>query len=288
MIPLSRPMIGLEERLAVDAVLRSGTLAKGPAVTDFETAFADYVGVRHAVAVSSGTTALHVGFAAAGVGSGDQVIVPSFTFAGTANAVCLTGATPVFADVDRDSLCVDAATIAPLLGGKVKAVVAVHLYGRPAPLDELAELCTDHDVLLVEDAAQAPGARWRDRTVGSVGAFGAFSFYATKNITTGEGGMLTTNDKHLAEAARMLRDQGMGEQYRHDVVGLNGRMTAMAAALGLAQLPKLDEWNASAGRQCRRVRREAGSTARPAAALGRRRARLPPVHDPPAGPGADR
>jgi perosamine synthetase len=243
MIPLARPLLGVEEQAAVAGVLSSGQLAAGPEVAAFEAEFAEYVGVAHAVATSNGTTALWLGLWAAGIGPGDEVVVPSFTFAATAGAVRQVGATPVFADIDPHSFCLSAATVRPHLGSRTAAVIAVHLFGQPAPMDELGALCSSHGVALVEDAAQAHGALFDGRPVGGVGAFGAFSFYPTKNLTTGEGGMLTTGDAGLARAARMLRNHGMEERYRHVRPGTNARMTEMAGAIGRVQLRRLPGWN---------------------------------------------
>jgi dTDP-4-amino-4,6-dideoxygalactose transaminase len=216
-------------------------------VVEFEDAFAEFVGVEHAVAVGSGTAALHVGLLAAGVGPGDQVIVPSFTFAATANAVAMTGATPVFVDIDPDSYNVTAGLVRDAITPKTKGVMPVHLYGLAAPLDELTELCDEHGLMMFEDAAQAHGAEWKGLKAGSVGTFGAFSFYPTKNMTTGEGGMITTSDAEVAEHARWIRNQGMSRRYTHEVVGINERMTSIEAAIGLVQLGKLP--NFTAGRR---------------------------------------
>lgn len=243
MIPLARPLIGPEEQAAVARVLASGQLAAGPEVAAFEAEFADYVGVAHAVATSNGTTALWLGLWAAGIGPGDEVVVPSFTFAATAGAVRQVGATPVFADIDPHSFCLSAATVRPHLGPRTAAVIAVHLFGQPAPMDELGTLCSSHGVALVEDAAQAHGALFDGRPVGSLGAFGAFSFYPTKNMTTGEGGMLTTGDADLARATRMLRNHGMEDRYQHLRPGTNARMTETAGAIGRVQLRRLPGWN---------------------------------------------
>ena len=243
MIPLSRPLIGDEERASVARVLASGQLAAGPEVAAFEAEFAEFVGTAHAVATSSGTTALWLGLWAAGIGPGDEVVVPSFTFAATAAAVLQVGATPVFADIEADTFCLSAATVRPHLGPRTAAVIAVHLFGQPASPDELGELCRSHGLALVEDAAQAHEALWAGRPVGSIGAFGAFSFYPTKNMTTGEGGMLTTGDAELARTVRVLRNHGMEERYQHMRPGTNARMTEMAGAIGRVQLRRLPFWN---------------------------------------------
>ncbi len=242
MIPLSRPILGEQEIQAVVDVLRSGHLASGPQVAEFEKEFADYVDSSECVAVGSGTAALHVGLLALGVGHGDEVIVPSFTFAASANAVALTGARPVFADVEDSFYSITADLVEPLITERTVAVMAVHLYGHPAPMKELVELCERHGLAVVEDAAQAHGATVDGRPVGSLGSFGAFSFYPTKNMTTGEGGMISTSDPDLARTARLLRSQGMEQRYVHEIVGLNERMTELEAAIGRIQLTRLPAW----------------------------------------------
>jgi len=242
LIPLSRPLIGPEESAAVARVLSSGQLAAGPEVAAFEAEFAAFVGVPHAVAVSNGTAALWLSLWAAGIGPGDEVVVPSFTFAATAGAVFQTGARPVYADIEAATYCISADAVRALIGPRTAAIVAVHLYGHPAPLDELSALCRRHGLHLVEDAAQAHGARWKGAHVGGAGAVGAFSFYPTKNMTTGEGGMITTADPDLAAQARLLRNHGMDAPYRHHRPGTNVRMTDMAAAIGRVQLRRLPGW----------------------------------------------
>jgi dTDP-4-amino-4,6-dideoxygalactose transaminase len=242
-IRLAYPIVEDEERAAVLAALDSGQLAQGPRVASFEQAFAEYIGARHAVAVNSGTAALHVALLAHGVGAGDEVIVPAFSFAATANAVLHTGARPVFADVRDDDFGIDAAQVARLMTPRTRAVVAVHLYGQTCDITAVAAICATRGVALIEDAAQAVGARHGGRTAGSFGT-GAFSFYATKNLQTGEGGMLTTDDDGIADRARMLRSQGERTRYVTEALGYNYRMTEIAAALGLAQMAKIDAWNA--------------------------------------------
>jgi len=243
MIILSKPEIGDEEIAAVVEVYRSGMLASGERVRSFEAAFAQAVGSSHAVAVGSGTAALHVGLMASGVGPGDEVIVPSFTFAATANAVRMAGAQPVFADIDGHDFTIHADSIKKVLTEKTRAVMPVHLYGQPAPMAEIMSLGDEAGIDVIEDAAQAHMATTDGKIAGSIGRFGAFSFYPTKNMTTGEGGMITTSDPHLAEQAERLRNQGMAERYNHKIVGLNERMTEAEGAVGLIQLSKLSAWN---------------------------------------------
>lgn len=242
MIVLSRPSIGDEEVAAVTEVLRSGMLAGGKRVARFEEEFAEITGSEYAVAVGSGTAALHIGLLAMGIEPEDEVIAPSFTFAASANSVRMAGATPVFAEVDGSDYTIHASAIEPLITDRTRAVMPVHLYGQPAPMAEIMQLADERGLDVVEDAAQAHLATTDGRTAGSIGRFGAFSFYPTKNMTTGEGGMITTSDPDLAERARRLRNQGMTERYVHPTVGLNERMTEMEGAIGLVQLPKLRGW----------------------------------------------
>ncbi|GBD22536.1 dTDP-3-amino-3,4,6-trideoxy-alpha-D-glucose transaminase [bacterium HR29] len=241
-IPIAQPLIGREEQEAVLEVLASGQLAQGPRVAAFERAFAQYVGTRHAVAVANGTAALVVALQAHGVGPGDEVVTTPFSFVATATSILACGARPVFADVDPDDLNLNPDAVERALSPRTRAVVAVHLYGHPARIDELAELCDRRGLALIEDAAQAHGAAHHGRRVGSFGT-GCFSFYPTKNMTTGEGGMITTDDDEVAARARQIRDHGQSSRYRHDIFGLNWRMAEVAAAIGLAQLAKLEAWN---------------------------------------------
>jgi len=238
-IRLAMPQLGADERDAVVAVLASGQLAQGPMVAAFEEAFSDLVDGRICVAVSSGTAALHLALLAHGIGAGDEVIVPSFTFAATANAVCLAGAEPVFADIDPATFCLDPAAVAAAVGPRTAAVLPVHLYGQPADMATLGEVARRHGLLVVEDAAQAHAAADAGRPVGTLSAAAAFSFYATKNMTTGEGGMVVTADPAAARRVRLLRNQGMERPYENEVVGYNLRMTDLAAAIGLVQLRRL-------------------------------------------------
>ena len=242
MIKIGSPLIGPEEEAGVLAALRSGQLAQGPRVAEFEAAFAGYIGVGHAVAVSSGTAALVAALWAHDVGSGDEVLVPTMTFAATGNAVLQTGALPVLVDVREDGLTIDPALLEAAITSLTRAIIPVHLYGQPSDMTAIVEIARRHKLAVIEDACQAVGASWRGRKAGSFGT-GAFSFYATKNMTTGEGGMVTTDDAALAGKLRLLRNQGEEVRYRTDILGANYRMTEIAAALGLAQLAKLDGWN---------------------------------------------
>lgn len=243
MIPLAKPLIGVEERAAVDRVMASGMIAQGPEVTAFEEEFSTLVEGRHCIAVNSGTTALHLGMEAAGIGAGDEVIVPSFSFAATANSVRLTGAEPVFADIEPASFCLDPEAVAAAVTERTVAVMPVHLYGHPAAMGRIQDLANRHGLLIVEDAAQAHGAALDGRPVGAFGRVAAFSFYPTKNMTTGEGGMVVTDDADVARKVRLLRNQGMERRYHNEIVGYNARMTDIAAAIGRVQLGKLPGWN---------------------------------------------
>ncbi len=242
MITLSRPQIGPEEIAAVVEVLESGMLASGARVREFESAFAVASGAAEAVAVGSGTAALHVGLMAMGVGPGDEVIVPSFTFAASANSVMMVGATPVFVDIDRDDYTIHASAIEPMINERTRAIMPVHLYGQMSPMGDMVALAEAAGVDILEDAAQAHLAETDGLRAGSAGKVGAFSFYPTKNMTTGEGGMITTSDPELAERARWLRNQGMSERYVHRIIGINERMTEIEAAIGLVQLQRLPAW----------------------------------------------
>jgi dTDP-4-amino-4,6-dideoxygalactose transaminase len=243
MIPAARPIIGDEERAAVDAVLASGMIAQGPEVAAFEQEFAAaLVGGRESVAVNSGTSGQHLGMLALGLGPGDEVIVPSFTFAATANAVAVTGATPVFADVDPDTFCLDPDAALAAITPRTVGIQPVHLYGHPAPMDEILRIAEAHHLWVAEDAAQAHGATWNGASVGTFGAFGMFSLYPTKNMTSGEGGMVACADAETARTVRLLRNQGMEKQYANEIAGFNNRMTDIHAAIGRVQLTKLPGW----------------------------------------------
>ena len=242
MIPISRPNIGLLERQAVDQVLESGQLTQGAEVAAFELEFAPFVAERHCVAVNSGTSALHLALLSLGIGPGDEVIVPSFTFAATPNSVALTGAKPVFVDIEPRYFCVDPAAVQAAITPRTRAVMPVHLYGHPAAMSALQEVCRDKGIFIIEDASQAHGAALEGRPVGAWGDAGTFSFYATKNMTTGEGGLVSVEDPEVARRLRLLRNQGQERRYENEIVGLNNRMTDMQAAIGRVQLRSLNEW----------------------------------------------
>lgn len=243
MIPAAKPIIGDEERAAVDRVLRSGMIAQGPEVATFEKEFAEQVVQgRTCVAVNSGTSGQHLGLLAAGVGAGQEVIVPSFTFAATANSVALTGATPVFADIDPVTFCLDPASVEAAVTERTVGIMPVHLYGHPADMPGLQAVADRHGLRLYEDAAQAHDALLNGQKVGTFGDFAMFSLYPTKNMTSGEGGMVSCATEELARRVRLFRNQGMEKQYENEVVGLNNRMTDIHAAIGRVQLTKLAGW----------------------------------------------
>src|SRR4029453_10114731 len=242
-IPPAKPIIGDDERKAVEAVLASGQLAQGSEVASFEQEFSQVLlDGRAAVAVNSGTSGLHLGLLAAGIGAGDEVIVPSFTFAATANSVALTGATPVFADVDPDYYTLDPASGESKIPDRTAAIMPVHLYGHPFDVDAIGALAAKHGVKVFEDAAQAHGAAVNGRKVGTFGDFAMFSLYPTKNMTSGEGGMVSTGLADVERRLRLLRNQGMERQYENELVGFNARMTNIHAAIGRVQLTKVEGW----------------------------------------------
>ena len=223
-------------------VMRTGHVVQGVEVAAFEQEFGKLMDGRACVAVNSGTSALHLSMLALGVGPGDEVIVPSFSFAATANAVAVAGATPVFVDIEPDSYCVDPDAVSAAITPRTVAIVPVHLYGHPARMDRLQAIAEQHGLAVVEDAAQAVGAQWQGRPVGSIGTTGCFSFYPTKNMHSLEGGMVVTADPQVERRLRLLRNQGMLKQYENEVFGLNNRMTDVAAAVGRVQLAKLGRW----------------------------------------------
>lgn len=242
MIPAAKPLIGTEEREAVDRVLQSGMLAQGPEVAAFESEFSAIVGNRHCIAVNSGTSGLHMALEALGLDTGDEVIVPSFTFAATANSVALTGATPVFVDIDPRTFNIDPKAMEAAITPKTKAIQPVHLYGQTAAMKEIMDIARRHNLLVVEDAAQAHMASLDGTPAGAFGDAGVFSFYPTKNMTSGEGGMITTANDETARQSRLLRNQGMEKRYENEIVGFNTRMTDIHAAIGRVQLRKLSKW----------------------------------------------
>lgn len=242
-IPISKPSISeLEIRYVTDAVTSTWVSSLGPYIDRFEAEFAAFCGTKHAIAVSNGTVAIHLAAHGLGIGLGDEVIMPNLSFIATANAILLTGATPVFVDIDPFHLCLDPAKTEAAITSRTKAIMPVHLYGHPADMTTINALAAKHDLLVIEDAAEAHGAAILGQKVGSWGTCATFSFYGNKNLTTGEGGMITTQDDDLAAHLRYLRDHAMSKdkRYWHTEMGFNYRMTNIQAALGCAQLERID------------------------------------------------
>lgn len=239
MINIAKPQIGEEEKKAVLEVLDSGMIAQGPRVKAFEEAFAAMCGVNHAIATTSGTTALHVSLLAAGIGEGDEVITTPFTFIASANSILYTGARPVFVDIDPATFNLDPSLIEAAITTRTKAILPVHLYGLSCDMDTIMDIANKHGLLVIEDACQSHGAVYKGKRVGSFG-IGTFSLYPTKNMTSAEGGMITTNDAVIDEKCRVIRQHGMRRRYYHDELGFNFRMTDVHAAIGLEQLKKLE------------------------------------------------
>ena len=242
-IKVAQPQIGTKEIEAVRDVLLSGNYVSGSKVEEFEAKFAEYIGVDYAIAVNSGTAALHIALEAMGIGEGDEVIVPPLTFFATISAVLYLRAVPVFADIDLDDLCLSPQSVKEKITSKTKAIIPVHLFGAPAKMDDFQNLAEKFKISILEDCAQAHGSKFRDKKIGSIGDAGAFSFFATKHITTGEGGAITTNLSTIAEKAKIIRNHGMVGRDEHLLLGYNNRMTEIEAALGLVQLGRLDELN---------------------------------------------
>lgn len=242
MIPAANPIIGQEERDAVDRILQSGGLAQGPEVAAFEAEFSSHVNDRFCVALNSGTSALHLAFLAAGIKPGDEVIVPSFSFAATANSVALAGATPIFVDIEENHFNLDPNKIEAALTPNTRAIMPVHLYGHPANMVAINKIAEKHNLLVFEDAAQAHLASIDGVPVGAWGIAASFSFYPTKNMTSGEGGMVSTRSAEIARQIKLLRNQGMEVRYQNEAIGFNTRMTDIHAAIGREQLKKLPAW----------------------------------------------
>jgi perosamine synthetase len=242
-VSVAEPILGSEERENVLDVLDTGRFLQGPYVEELEEKWSDLVGVEHAVAVANGTVAIQLALNALGLEPGDEVIVPSLTFGSTATAVVHQACVPVFADIDRDLYTLDHTDLERCLTDRTEAILPVHLYGHPAEMDEIQAFANEHDLAVVEDAAQAHGAEYKNNPVGSIGDIGCFSFYATKNITTGEGGILTTDDDELAAELRTLRNHGMSNRDEHVELGYNYRMSDLHAAIGTKQVDRLEGFN---------------------------------------------
>ncbi len=243
MIKVAEPLVGEEEVQAVREVILSGQYVSGRKVEEFERRFAEYTGTRYASAVSNGTAALHTALAAFGVGPGDEVIVPPLTFFSTVTSVVHAGAVPIFADIDSESFCLDPEDVKRRITPRTKAIIPVHLFGNAADMDGLRAVAHEHGLKILEDCAQAHGTEYRGQKVGSFGEAGIFSFYATKAMTTGEGGIVTTNDEQIYEYARLMRGHGMPERDTHVMLGYNYRMSEIQAAMGLVQLDRLEASN---------------------------------------------
>jgi perosamine synthetase len=239
MIPIARPDVGPEEAAAVAEVLSSGMIVQGRRVAELEERWAAFCGVKHAIAVSNGTVALMCIYAGLGLEPGDEVITVSHTFNATVSAILWTGATPVFVDIEPDTYLIDAARIEAKITPRTRAISPVHLFGLVADMDMITAIADRYGLAVVEDACQAHGATFRGRRAGSFG-HGAFSLYGTKNMTTGEGGFITTNDDRLADFLRLYRSQGMRQRYHHEILGFNFRLTDISAAIGLVQFAKLE------------------------------------------------
>ena len=242
-VPIAKPIIGEEEIENVVEVLKSGMIAQGPKVAEFEEKFAEWVGAEYGIAVNSGTAALHTALLACGIGEGDEVITTPFTFIASGNSIVYTGAEPVFADIDLKTYTLNPDAIEDLITENTKAILPVQLYGQSSNMDKINEIAEKYGLIVIEDAAQAHGATCNGKKVGSMGDMACFSFYPTKNMTTSEGGIITTDDEDLAEQARIFRAHGASVRYHHNAIGYNFRMTDISAAIGLAQLDKIDEFN---------------------------------------------
>ena len=244
MIPVCIPFIGEKElEYVVDCIKTNWISSKGKYVEEFERRFAEYCGCKYGISTTSGTTALHLALASLGIRNGDEVIIPAFTMISTANAVVYCGAKPVLVDAEPETWNMDVDQIAEKVTSRTKAIMPVHIYGHPCDMDPILEIAEDHNLYVIEDAAEAHGAEYKGRKAGGIGDVGCFSFYANKIITTGEGGMVVTNDKKVAERAMMLKDLAFSKERRfsHTDLGFNYRMTNIQAAIGLAQLEKIDE-----------------------------------------------
>lgn len=245
MISIARPLLGKEEEDKVLQVLRSGMISSGEVVKEFEGNFAAFIGTKFALAASSGTTALHLALQSSGIMWQDKVITTPFSFIATANSILYCGAVPVFADIDEKTYNIDPEKILEILENVegIKAVLVVHLFGLPCDMDRINAICKKNNLILIEDCAQAHGASYNGKKVGSFGNAATFSFYPTKNMTTGEGGILTTSSEEIFNEAKFLREHGAVSEYIHQTIGYNYRMTNIEAAIGICQLKKLEKFN---------------------------------------------
>lgn len=241
-VNIASPQIGKEEIKAVTEVMKSGMIAQGPKVKEFEEKFAKFIGTKFAVATSSGTTALHVALLAYGIGPGDEVITSPFTFIASSNSILYTGAKAVFVDIDEETYNIDPEAIEKAITKKTKAIMPVHLYGQACDMTKIMAIAKKHKLAVIEDACQSHGSEWKAKKAGSFGT-GAFSLYPTKNMTTGEGGMITTNSQEIYDNCNLIRAHGSKVKYYHDVLGFNFRMTDIGGAIGVEQLKKLPKFN---------------------------------------------
>jgi perosamine synthetase len=239
-IPISKPQFGDEELALLREVIESGFVVQGPKVAELEREFATLAGTRYAVAVATGTAALHLALLAHGIGPGDEVITTAFTFIASANSVLYVGAKPIFVDIRADTFNIDPDLIEAAITPRTRAIMPIHLYGLMADMDPIVEIAKRHNLVIIEDACQAHGASYKGRLAGSIGT-GCFSLYATKNMTSVEGGMVTTDDPEIADKLNLLRAHGMRERYYHEILGYNMRLSDLHAAVGLAQLRKLGD-----------------------------------------------
>ncbi|MDD4307681.1 MAG: DegT/DnrJ/EryC1/StrS family aminotransferase [Thermoplasmata archaeon] len=258
MIPPAKPLLGDEEALAAAEVIRSGMLVQGKKVAELEAEFGRFIGSKHTFMVGNGTQAVHVALLAAGVKRGDEVITTGFSFLASSTSIVHCGAKPVFADIDPKTFNIDPDDVRKLITKKTKAILPVHLFGLACDVKALQEICDEHDIVMVEDACQSHGAKWNGKGVGTFGTTAAFSFYPTKNMTTGEGGAVTTMDDKTAELVKLIRNQGQVSRYQCVMIGYNYRMTDIHAAIGLVQMKKLPKWTETRQKNAAYLDRELG------------------------------
>lgn len=253
MIRIAQPEIGPEEIAAVTEVMRSGILAQGAKVAQLEEDFAKYCGTKYAVAVNSGTAAIHAALHAAGIGPGDEVITVPFSFIATINPILMVGATPILVDIDPNTFCIDVSKIEAVITSRTKAIIPVHLYGQPVNQAEVTEIAKRHGLKVIEDACQAVGADYNGVKTGNLGDLGCFSLYATKNIMSGEGGIVTTNDESYAKTMKEFRQHGMSAPYVYEGLGFNYRLTDLQAAIGIEQLKKIERFTSTRQKNARKL-----------------------------------
>lgn len=258
MISIAGPLIGDEEIKAVNDVLASGNLSAGAKTAELEKDFAKYCGTKHALALNSGTAAIHAALHAAGIGEGDEVITVPFSFIATVNPILMLGARPVFVDVTPDTFCLDVTKLERAITPKTKAIIPVHLFGQPADMDEINNIAKKRGLAVIEDSCQAVSAEYKGEKTGSLGDIGCFSLYATKNITSGEGGLITTNSDEYAELIRRFRQHGMSAPYQYEELGYNYRITDLQSAIAVEQLKKADRFTETRQRNAEALTRGLG------------------------------